>query len=524
MLSSSPFGSAFAKGFVDVSADFEYGFAIRNLANLNIVNGYEDGTFRPESEINRAEFIKIVIEAEFPGEAVGSGCFKDVANQWFAPYICFAKDRGFIAGYADKTFRPEQSINFVEASKIIANVFSLDVEEKYIETWFEKYVVALENIEAIPGSIFNFDQKVKRGEMSFMIDAKLNSWGGNGYNTSVTYADIRALSGLGAGVKKLAIDRFYSSGDMVYEVEFGKAYLVKGANANSFQHLYDTIYKDENNIYVIEIGNLIHKGVTVYSDLDLDLSSFELVYSSRIGDFLKDKDSLYYVLNDGFTFAPRRIDSFEADNFELIRDTGYVVLFSDQKNLYMAKQMKSYLYESDDIIVKQLDFVDLDSFRLLTSSFENGGIASYFVDNRKMYCFGCFEKVQIAEGFYYIVSSEFLTEVSGLDLETVQAIDLGGGFSSEKYFKDRNGVYLANGGDMVQIDGADGNTFEVVFVFDIFDQFSPRYPYYYLRDDRNIWVLNPNGVVEKIAMDSVEDFDYEKYLEDQGVKHWQELG
>lgn len=231
---------------------------------------------------------------------------------------------------------------------------------------------------------------------------------------------------------------------------------------------------------------------------------------------MKDKDSLYYVLNDGFTFAPRRIDSFEADNFELIRDTGYVVLFSDQKNLYMAKQMKSYLYESDDIIVKQLDFVDLDSFRLLTSSFENGGIASYFVDNRKMYCFGCFEKVQIAEGFYYIVSSEFLTEVSGLDLETVQAIDLGGSFSSEKYFKDRNGVYLANGGDMVQIDGADGNTFEVVFVFDIFDQFSPRYPYYYLRDDRNIWVLNPNGVVEKIAMDSVEDFDYEKYLEDQG--------
>jgi S-layer homology domain len=141
--------------------------AIHYLAEQGIVRGYPDGTFRPGQKINRAEFLKIVLEADktvFTAPC-SEGEFPDVSpSDWFVIYTLHAKCFGIIAGYPDGTFRPSKAINFVEAAKIIVNVLDLPASPTGI--WYEGYVRALASKKAIPVSISSFDQQITRGEMA----------------------------------------------------------------------------------------------------------------------------------------------------------------------------------------------------------------------------------------------------------------------------------------------------------------------------------------------------------------------
>ena len=156
-------------GFSDVSAKHQNVKAIDYLRDNKIVEGYEDGTFKPNSTINRAEFLKIVMEAS-DYELGGENCYPDVHDEWFAKYICAATNEGLVEGHPDGYFRPEGNINFAEASKIVANVLGLDVSDAQDDgSWFKSYVLALEGREAIPADIVRFNDDLTRGQMSEMI-------------------------------------------------------------------------------------------------------------------------------------------------------------------------------------------------------------------------------------------------------------------------------------------------------------------------------------------------------------------
>lgn len=152
--------------FSDVEQTSEYFVSIEYVRNQSIVQGYPDGTFRPNNTINRAEFIKIIVNAF--AKSGGSHCFPDIQDQWFAPYVCGAKERNIISGYADGTFRPEQNVSFAEASKILS--VALQLPASPIEKiWYEPFVRALSDAHAIPISITDPSQLLSRGEMAEMI-------------------------------------------------------------------------------------------------------------------------------------------------------------------------------------------------------------------------------------------------------------------------------------------------------------------------------------------------------------------
>ncbi|MBI5422296.1 S-layer homology domain-containing protein [Candidatus Peregrinibacteria bacterium] len=154
--------------FSDVSikrADFT---AIQYVQSNHIVEGYSDGTYRPDNPINRAEFTKIVIQSYFQDQARGSECFPDVSMEWYAKYVCFGKDRAFIAGYPDGKFYPANDINFVEVSKILVNASGTPVTPDPL-VWYKPFVDQLALANAIPVSITSFTKKVTRGEMAEMI-------------------------------------------------------------------------------------------------------------------------------------------------------------------------------------------------------------------------------------------------------------------------------------------------------------------------------------------------------------------
>lgn len=122
------------------------------LKNNNIMNGYGDGTFKPLNPMNRAEFMKTLTTAEgvtYLNTPNLQNCFKDVTNQWFAPSVCYAKQQGWIKGYSDNTFRPNNNINRAEALKIFVNVFDVptvqeppkpELEDFSKNQWYAPYV------------------------------------------------------------------------------------------------------------------------------------------------------------------------------------------------------------------------------------------------------------------------------------------------------------------------------------------------------------------------------------------------
>lgn len=157
--------------FSDVDPDYEYFDAIDYVEVYGIVEGYSDGTYRPENSINRAEFTKILIEAKYPGEAVtGDDCFTDVAaDQWYAKYVCFAKDEGIISGYSDGSFKPAQYINIAEALKITLETYFPGSFEKTTSPWYTKYWDFADDAGYLLNEWGSADEELSRGAMAEVI-------------------------------------------------------------------------------------------------------------------------------------------------------------------------------------------------------------------------------------------------------------------------------------------------------------------------------------------------------------------
>lgn len=136
--------------FKDVSSRHVNARAIAYLKDHGVVKGYPDGTFKPDNFVSRAELLKFLFEAQkvYPSTAVYRACFRDAQDEWYAPYVCYAKAKELVRGYGDGTFGAERDVAVVEALKIILLDYHVDLlespplEKMVFEdgTWFAPYV------------------------------------------------------------------------------------------------------------------------------------------------------------------------------------------------------------------------------------------------------------------------------------------------------------------------------------------------------------------------------------------------
>lgn len=100
--------------------------AVSTLYNANIIKGYPDGTFRPEAAITRAEFATIA--AKFDNLEGGNiSRLTDIAGHWAEDYIISSEIKGWIKGYPDLIFKPDEDITRAEAVSLINNVLGRSV-------------------------------------------------------------------------------------------------------------------------------------------------------------------------------------------------------------------------------------------------------------------------------------------------------------------------------------------------------------------------------------------------------------
>lgn len=166
--------------FSDVDEKELYYKGIKYLEDNGIIDGYEDGTFKPKNEVNRAEMLKIVITAKGVTEAelapyANDNCFQDVpAGVWYTKYVCYAKAQGWVNGYDEgKFFRPGEPINAVEALKIVLAIWGIEYEETPA-IWYKGVVERAAESNYIPFDVSNFGANLHRDQMSDMIARIMN--------------------------------------------------------------------------------------------------------------------------------------------------------------------------------------------------------------------------------------------------------------------------------------------------------------------------------------------------------------
>lgn len=172
-------------GFDDVSTDNEHHAAIQWIEARNIINGYDDGTFKPEDFVNRAEALKIILLGsgievpELSGEE--DLTYSDVAiDDWFAPYVYKTTELEIVQGYDDGNFKPGQTVNLAEVLKMIALAREIPAmapsSDPYADVkadvWFAPYVAYCKERNFIQAQVDGYlhpGDAVNRGDLAEII-------------------------------------------------------------------------------------------------------------------------------------------------------------------------------------------------------------------------------------------------------------------------------------------------------------------------------------------------------------------
>lgn len=140
---------------------------IQDLVEKKVLQGYEDGTFKPDSPVTRAEIVKMALSSAKIPQAQGSiincerpdleyctGMFNDLA-EWQKPWVFKAQDMGIVKGYSETTYEPNRFVTRAEALKIlllafdtgesalqdsVSNTASTFPDVDLSADWFAKYV------------------------------------------------------------------------------------------------------------------------------------------------------------------------------------------------------------------------------------------------------------------------------------------------------------------------------------------------------------------------------------------------
>ena len=167
---------ASAATFSDVTSSTEYRDAITTLTTIGLIKGYEDGTFRPQNNITRAEFTTMIVrtlgledeqstEYEIP--------FNDLNGHYARFNIKTAYDMGIINGNGDKTFRPDDNVTYEQAMKMVVCTLGYGESAMASGGYPMGYLTVGGNLGLTSGITINNDAPATRGIIAQIINNAL---------------------------------------------------------------------------------------------------------------------------------------------------------------------------------------------------------------------------------------------------------------------------------------------------------------------------------------------------------------
>lgn len=151
------------------------------LKELKIINGYEDGSVRPNNKITRAEVCAIINRTIHQGKSSMTSTNFDVPfvdivqDAWYYDDVMKAKDFGLVDGYENNIFRPQNDITYNEYIKIITSLLHYSPYAETNGRYPDGYIAAADNAGILKGIVFDGNDKITRKDAMTILYKAINS-------------------------------------------------------------------------------------------------------------------------------------------------------------------------------------------------------------------------------------------------------------------------------------------------------------------------------------------------------------
>ncbi len=306
--------------------------AVSALVSQGILQGYEDGSFKPDQDVTRAEAVKIILMGmgvSLDGAAgLPALTFSDVnSTEWFYDYLKIAVNKGIVKGYEDGTYKPSQNVNRAEAMKLVLVASGIAavpaVENAFVDTpfdsWFGAYAAYAKKWNVEPAQTdgrWHPEEEMSRGMISEMVyRMQLVKSGGVAFDEATNWPS-----------------RSFPTVSISLKVPFGWSYKPDGVGAvwlldkeNNQYSLLDpyanggtllmTRYMNTEGKSSADLFSQIEKDVTVKTSEGIINGYSTLVLYDEDGDRWRE---WYIVLpnNTMLSFVAMRGDGFYSANLE----------------------------------------------------------------------------------------------------------------------------------------------------------------------------------------------------------------
>jgi len=467
--------------FSDLEDDHPYTEAINNFSTRGIVIGYTDGSFRPDQQITRAEFLKVALIdlLNFKEDQTEdlSGCFEDTVGHWGEQYICKAYQLGIVQGDGyTGLFNPNRNINFAEAAKIIAKTKG-EIEfysEDSLNLWYRQVVDELVCLKAVPSTVSSVDHFVTRAEsveMLYRSNNKIEPY--ESFNIFPNYDFSRTLVYLddfNSLMDNSIVDKDY----MVVASDVGEMIQIEDEDCadncpwrnDEFLFYNSTMFYDVNfedldflNKMIAVDGQYVYYffpsgGAGIIEGIDLDTltipDNFEILYYEIDPEVIPipylavyqimDNENIYLILNsdlfDGKGNLWRQALETENPDLEFLRNNeeGAILIIPNQNHLEVTFEGKHHFIFDDKVyfLNSEIDEADADSFEVYMSHPNFEWMQQFSRDKDNVYYRGLL--------------------VEGADPDTFIALD------SSWYYEDKNYVYNHLGEKLEGVDSQNYRT------------------------------------------------------------------
>jgi hypothetical protein len=384
---------AFA-AFTDVAVEDDEFTAVSTLSSLGILNGYEDGSFKPDGDITRAEFCTVVCKALGYEAAAGATIFSDVpADHWAAGYINTCNGAKIVSGMGDGTFAPNANVTYEQAVKMLVVALGYEPMAAQKGGWPTGYMVVANTYGMTKGvSVANQAAAATRGVVAQLVynalDIPMMEQTGFGtnteytildgtkdkdYKTLLTGLDVAKLEGSVNGTAKYGAtceadevdfrikeandneyfeDKLYDSDEDYYDATLKVA---EGINVDDYFGVASIVYAKEYKKNAYEVIAIMPGEESTIVELaieDIDEVTDEAIkyYASESATKtstykLADEITMYVNYADADNFA-----DFVEDAIEKNKDVEITLIENSGDNKFDVIVIKEYAYDRVDTI------------------------------------------------------------------------------------------------------------------------------------------------------------------------------
>lgn len=430
--------SAGAKDFTD-DASVKYAEGVKVMDLLGVINGYEDGSFKPANTLTRGAAAKIIcnllltpsIADTLPADKTG---FKDVpSTNTFAKYIAYCANAKIINGYSDGTFRPAATLTGFAFMKMLMGALGYDAQiEGFTGDTFAVNVAAkVGELKLAKGNdAFVGTKAVTREEACLYafntLSAAMVKYASKG--TKITVNGVEIIQGASAAEKIMDDSGYYT----FQEAKF--AGLKDGTSKDDFGRVYKTwtygkttIKLLASNATKVYYGTL--EGKTLYKDLDLSAAKYTVNDEEKTGTEIKAMSwgGLGYMVEVYYTEKTNTIKIIPVE-YKLGEVTGIVKATEDA-----GRQIKLKASDGEAATGTAMTFE--------TDSYAKGDMVLYTYTNSKVQSV---QAVKTLEGIVSESKGAKLT-IGGVKYDSLKALNLAAGSEGTFYLGVDNAIVGFNG-------------------------------------------------------------------------------